>query len=34
MKGIAAIDFRNKMVDIAGYRRALATLKRAGLRSY
>ena len=29
--GKAAIDFENKMVDIAAYRRAVDTLKRAGI---
>ena len=29
--GKAAIDFENKMVDIAAYRRAKALLKRAGV---
>jgi citrate lyase beta subunit len=29
LKGIAAINFDNKMVDIATYRRAVAILKRA-----
>lgn len=30
-KGKAAIDFENKMVDIAAYRRAVALLRRAGI---